>query len=159
MVRVIPCMACVWLFSIMAWWAQVAVTPEASRIIVLSRGICRGLNGLILVGGQISPSSIVGFKLLWKKAQKKEKKNKTSETIKRIIPHLSPVTTFIVWRPCIVPSREISRHHWILANRTLIRPISSKFTWKRWNHLTNPDVKRKAPIDAFNGQGLFSTKW
>lgn len=38
-------------------------------------------------GGHMVPSSTAGVNLLWKKAQKKEKKNKTSEVIKRIIPH------------------------------------------------------------------------
>jgi hypothetical protein len=48
----------------------VTVTPEASRIAVFSRGICKGLNGEIPVGGQIDPSSIVGVSLLWKKLRK-----------------------------------------------------------------------------------------
>jgi hypothetical protein len=38
------------------------------------------------LGGQILPNSTVGAILAAKKAQKKAKKNITSETIKRIIP-------------------------------------------------------------------------
>lgn len=45
------------------------------------------------IGGHIEPSSIVGDKLEWKKAQKKERKNKTSEVMNKIIPHFSPATT------------------------------------------------------------------
>jgi hypothetical protein len=47
----------------------------------------------------MAPNSIVGDKLLWKKAQKKEIKKKISETINRIIPHRSPSVTTCVWRP------------------------------------------------------------
>jgi hypothetical protein len=36
---------------------------------------------------------VVGDKLLWKNAQKKDKKKKISETIKRIIPHRRPNVT------------------------------------------------------------------
>jgi hypothetical protein len=54
------------------------------------------LNGLIPVGGQKSPISRLGESLLWKKAQKNEKKNNTSDVIKRIIPHFSPLITFKV---------------------------------------------------------------
>jgi hypothetical protein len=43
--------------------AHVTVTPDANRIAVFSRGICRGLNGKIPVGGHVEPNSIVGDKL------------------------------------------------------------------------------------------------
>jgi len=54
---------------------------------------------VIPVGGHLRPISIVGARLLWKKAQKKEKKNSTSEVINRIIPHRSPFITIEVWSP------------------------------------------------------------
>jgi len=41
-------------------------------------------------GGQVQPISGVGARLLWKKAQKKAKKNITSEAINRSIPIRSP---------------------------------------------------------------------
>jgi hypothetical protein len=44
----------------------------------------------MLTGGHTEPISIVGDKLEWKNAQKKAKKNITSETIKRIIPERKP---------------------------------------------------------------------
>jgi hypothetical protein len=56
--------------------------------------------------------SKVGARLLWKKAQKKEKKKNTSEIINRSIPKRSPLATKEVWSPWRVASRETSRHHW-----------------------------------------------
>jgi hypothetical protein len=81
------------LFSIILWWAHVTVTPEAKRMIVLRRGTWAGLKGLIPLGGQLNPISIEGTSLLWKKAQKKLKKNITSEIINKIIPHRIPFDT------------------------------------------------------------------
>ena len=86
--------------------------PEANKIIVLRRGTWIGLKGEIPEGGHCIPTSIVGERLLWKNAQKKEKKNKTSEVINKIIPHRIPFITIKVWRPWKVLSRLISRHHW-----------------------------------------------
>jgi hypothetical protein len=58
-----------------------------------------GLNGIIPMGGQVDPNSIVGDRLLWKKAQKNEIKKNTSEMINRIIPHRNPLVTIFVCRP------------------------------------------------------------
>ena len=57
-----------------AWWDHVAVAPEANKIAVLSKGTWNGLNVIMPVGGQQLPISTVGANLLWKKAQKNEKK-------------------------------------------------------------------------------------
>jgi len=57
------------------------------------------LNTSTPSGGQVKPNSIEGARLLWKKAQKKEKKNITSETINRIIPSRSLVITLDVCNP------------------------------------------------------------
>ncbi len=56
-----------------AWWAQVTVAPNESKIKVLRKGIPQGFNTLIPLGGQIAPISIVGAKEEWKKTQKKAK--------------------------------------------------------------------------------------
>ena len=112
MVAASPISVSVWLFSNKAWCAQVTLTPEARRIAVLSKGVLKGLKTATPLGGQDIPRSLVGDNLLWKKAQKKLKKNNTSEVIKRIMPHRKPVTTFRVCRPCSPPSRLTSRHHW-----------------------------------------------
>lgn len=63
------------------------VAPEASKMAVFKRGILKGLKGWMPAGGQVTPSSTVGARLEWKKAQKNEKKNSTSEVINKIIPH------------------------------------------------------------------------
>lgn len=49
----------------MLWWAQVTVTPDASRTAVFSRGTSKGSRGVIPVGGQQPPSSGVGARLEW----------------------------------------------------------------------------------------------
>jgi hypothetical protein len=53
---------------------------------VFNSGTSHAFNVSIPFGGQIAPISIVGFKLAVKKAQKKAKKNITSEAINRSIP-------------------------------------------------------------------------
>ena len=58
-------MACFRWPSIMLWWAQVTVTPEASRTAVFSRGTSKGSRVVIPVGGQQPPSSGVGARLEW----------------------------------------------------------------------------------------------
>lgn len=60
------------------------------------RGISNGLKGKIFLGGQIPPISILGDKLLWKNAQKKETKKKTSDKINNNIPNFKPFNTHIV---------------------------------------------------------------
>jgi hypothetical protein len=57
---------------------------------VFNKGIALGSNASIPLGGQIVPISMVGARLAAKKAQKKAKKNITSETINRITPYLKP---------------------------------------------------------------------
>lgn len=79
--------------SISLWCAQVTVTPDAKSTAVFNNGTLNGLIGVIPVGGHVQPSSGVGASLLWKKAQKKAKKNKTSDVINKIIPHCSPFVT------------------------------------------------------------------
>lgn len=85
--------------SINLWCAHVTVTPLANRTAVFSSGIANGFSGSIPAGGHEQPSSGVGANLLWKKAQKKAKKNKTSEAINKIIPHRKPFATYEVWCP------------------------------------------------------------
>lgn len=63
---------------------------------MFSSGTLHGDKGLIPVGGQFLPSSIVGANLLWKKAQKKAKKKQISEIINRIIPIRNPLAVFLV---------------------------------------------------------------
>jgi hypothetical protein len=72
--------------QVIAWCAYVTVAPEQSKIKVFNKGTSIGSNTLIPFGGQIEPISITGARAAAKKAQKKAKKNITSETINRIIP-------------------------------------------------------------------------
>ena len=123
-------------------------------MIVFNKGIWKGLNGVILIGGHIAPISIFGDNLLWKKAQKKETKKKISDTINKIIPQRSPFVTNIVCLPWNVPSREISRHHWYIVKIVIIYPKINKFILKLWNHFIIPVTKVKTPIAPVKGQGL-----
>jgi len=63
---------------------------------VFNSGTEKGLRGSIPTGGQITPISTEGDKLLWKKAQKKEKKNNTSDTINNKNPIFNPNTAILV---------------------------------------------------------------
>jgi len=68
-------------------------TPEESSKMVFNKGILIGLNEITDNGGQDWPNSTVGEILLWKKAQKKEAKNKISETMNKIMPVFNPFIT------------------------------------------------------------------
>ncbi len=148
-----------WLFSIIAWWAHVTVTPDARRMAVFSRGIWKGLKGLIPTGGHALPISTAGARLLWKKAQKKETKNKTSEVINKIIPHRNPTPTIEVCNPWYVPSRTTSRHHWSMISIVEIRPNKNRSILKVWNHLAVPETNDITLNALSKGQGLLSTRW
>lgn len=126
MVRVNAWIACFRFPSVMLWWAHVTVTPEAKRIAVFRRGTSRGFRGLIPVGGHCPPSSGVGARLEWKKAQKKPRKKKASDVIKRIMPYRRPFWTVGVWWPWKVLSRTTSRHHCSITRSMERRPIDSK---------------------------------
>ena len=60
-------------------------TSYGSRTAVFNRGIYRGLNRKIPVGAPKDPISIVGDKLLRKKAQKNETKKNTLEIINNTV--------------------------------------------------------------------------
>ena len=87
------------LFSINAIWAQVMVAPDERRTDVLSKGTPKGLIAAIPTGGQTLPTSTLGLKDAWKKAQKKAKKKNTSEQIKSTMPRRIPLSTFWVCFP------------------------------------------------------------
>lgn len=146
------------MFDNIAWWAQVTLTPDDRRTIVLSRGIPHGANGLIPIGGHMFPSSTVGASLLWKNAQKNEKKKHTSEIMNRITPNRIPFETIELWYPCILLSRVTSRHHCHMVPITTSIPNIKIFIPHPWNHLTRPLVIIIAPIDPVIGHGLISTK-
>lgn len=104
------------------------MTPEANKTAVFNKGICIGLKLAIPLGGHSKPSSTEGANLLWKNAQKKEAKNKTSDTINRIMPQRKPKITTRVCRPWNAPSRETSRHHWYIVKIVTPKPIHNNLT-------------------------------
>jgi len=133
--------------------------PEESKIKVFNRGTWVALKGIIPVGGQKNPISTVGDNLLWKKAQKNEKKNSTSDVINKIIPHRNPLITWRVWRPWNVLSRVISRHHWKVVIIMISIPINIRLVVLIVNHLIIPVTIINAAKEAEIGHGLWSTKW
>ena len=72
--------------AVIAWCAYVTVAPEHNKIKVFSSGTSIGSKTSIPLGGQIAPISITGANAAAKNAQKKAKKNITSDTIKSNIP-------------------------------------------------------------------------
>lgn len=144
---------------IILWWQKVTVTPEAKRTTVFKRGSWKGFNALIPTGGHVHPNSGVGERLLWKKAQKNETKNITSEIINKIIPIRNPVVTALVWNPKTVPSRTTSRHHWNETKSKAIKAKKNKVKDLKWKKNTKPKVKQSPPNPLIKGQGLNSTKW
>lgn len=145
--------------SITAWWAHVTLTPEEIKIKVLSNGTPKGLNTAMPLGGHLLPNSTFTLKLLWKNAQKKERKKKTSEVINKTIPHRSPNSTTLVWRPWNLPSRDTSRHHWYMTNNNINKPNIINNEDCVWNHFTKPKVIPAPEILAIRGHGDSSTKW
>ena len=75
------------------------VAPEDNRIVVLRRGTSKGLIASIPAGGHTLPTSMLGLSDAWKKAQKKARKKKTSEQIKRTMPMRIPLSTLRVCLP------------------------------------------------------------
>ena len=147
--------------SISEWCAYVTVAPDDSRRIVFSRGTSYGDSGSIPCGGQCAPSSTVGARALWKKAQKMLMKKNTSLTMNRATPRDSPFCTAKVWFPRYVPSADTSRNHRIIANSvdrnprtTNVRPLANP-----WKYITPPDVRDSRANDVSRGHGDGSTRW
>ena len=126
---------------------------------MLRRGTKNGLIGSMPVGGQDTPSSMVGASLLWKNAQKKAKKKQTSEVIKRSIPYRRPFFTGRVWKPWKVASRMTSRHHFMVVRIKRVVPRRSKRLLLVWNQRISPEVIINALTAPVRGHGLWSTKW
>lgn len=81
------------------WWDQVTVAPLPRRIRVFKRGMWKGLKTIKEKGGHKTPISILGFKDLWKKVQKKEAKKQTSLKINNIILDFNPSCTKGLYSP------------------------------------------------------------
>jgi len=101
----------------------------------------------------------VGEILLWKKAQKKDAKNRTSEAMNRIMPVFSPFMTELECNPWVELSRWMSRHH---TNATVSMNASAITITLGVSlfMISRPDsTKQIAPPEASSGHGLISTKW
>lgn len=160
-VRNNPILAASFLPARISWCAHVTVAPDESSITVFSKGIPHGSNGFILVGGHVAPISIAGERLEWKNAQKKAKKNITSETINSIIPKRKPYCTVFVWYPLKVASLMTSLHQTNMEQITIEIPKNRIFSpfWKECINMAAPVAVTKQEIDDTKGHGLGSTKW
>ena len=105
------------------------------------------------------PISILGERDIWKNVQKKEKKNKISDTINKIIPNRINIVTLIVWNPWKVLSRITSRHHCNRIKIIIKNLYINKFVEKLKNHIDLPISINIKLIDNIKGQGLLVTKW
>jgi hypothetical protein len=81
---------------IIAACAAVNETPDAKSNTVFTAGNKKGTIDKTPLGGQTLPIQIEGANAKWKNAQKNEKKNITSETIKSNTPRRKPLTTLRV---------------------------------------------------------------
>ncbi len=148
-----------WSPATILWCAHVTVTPEERRNPVFSRGTANGSRACTPTGGQTHPRFGEIDQDLWKKAHKKDRKKKISDTINSTIPIRCALTTADVWYPMNVLSRITSFHHLIIVRtiRKIPNPIrTGDFCL---NHFTSPIAVAKAPIDPVKGQGLISTRW
>lgn len=93
-----------------ALWQHVIVTPEDNKMTVFQRGKPHGSKVKIPLAGHIQPMPAAGAKVQWKNAQKKLKKNITSEAINNAIPNRTPSWTLNVWCPSKVDSIIISEN-------------------------------------------------
>ena len=147
--------------TIISWCAHVTVAPDNNKINVFNNGTPQGLKGLILVGGQTDPISTAGDKLAWKNAQKKAKKNITSERINKIIPNLKPTWTVFVWCPLYVASRITSLHQTVIDDIIINKPNTKILLpyWKECINIAAPIAVTKHDTADTSGHGLGSTKW
>jgi hypothetical protein len=91
-------------------WDQVIVRPEQRRTTVLRRGREKASKGMIPGGGHVEPNSTLGESAQCRYAQKKPKKKKISEAMKRSIPRRKPDWTRVVCEPRKVDSKITSYH-------------------------------------------------
>ena len=110
-------------------------------------------------GGHLLPSSIFGANLLWKNAQKNEKKNRTSEVMNKTIPIRSPVITGVLWYPCNLPSRDTSRHQRITHRHNKSLFITNIVFVFFWIITTDANSVLILSLAVRRGQGLGLIIW
>lgn len=53
----------------------------------------------------------------------------------------------------------MSRHHWYIVSVLAVRPRDRSTIELKWNHITRPEVIRRAERAPVSGQGLGLTIW
>jgi len=140
-------------------WDQVTVAPDVSSTTVFNSGTWKADKDWRPRGGQHEPSSTLGEREQCRYAQKKPKKKKISETIKRHIPSRNPNCTRKVWNPKVVDSRITLDHQNRQVTKIIKTPRASK-SRPRWDQdSTRPQTKNKAENEPTNGQGEGVTRW
>ena len=104
--------------------ANVILTPEHNKIIVLNRGKLQVSKHWIPFGGQIYPIPIDIAKQECNKAQKNATKNQNSETMNNTMLVCIFFCTFLVWKPSNVDSIIISVNHLLIKIKKNISDIS-----------------------------------
>ena len=128
------------------------------------KGKPNGSKISIPLGGHVQPIPIEGAKLAWKNAQKKLKKNITSEVINNIKPIRKPLATLGVWLLSQTDSLKIS------LNQKYKPKLTKNIEKKKLNlnvgqsvHLCNAFntiiTKYSVLNDTQIGQGLGVIKW
>ena len=135
--------------AIKAWCPYVTKAPEDNNNKVFNNGIEKGSNGVIPIGGQLPPISIVGAKLEWKNAQNTLKKAKTSVSKKKANPIIKPLLTSFVWHPKSVLSIITSLNQRVIPEAVKMKP---KLNTKP--PLLNPCKYITAPIVSDNNEKL-----
>lgn len=75
--------------------------------------------------------------------------------MKRIMSYRSPFWTIGVWWHVL--SQTMSRHHWYIVKMLVCSPRDNSKVELKWNHITNPDIIRRAdraPVSGGKGLGL-----
>ena len=140
-------------------WDQVTVAPEESRTTVFNKGTWKAFKDCRPRGGQQEPNSTLGDNEQCRYAQKKPKKKKISETIKRPIPSRNPNWTRLVWNPNDVDSRIILDHQKEQVKNTISTPRISKLRPRFDQESTRPTTMNSEEIEATKGQGEGVTRW
>ena len=132
------------------------MTPDLNKIIVFKSGISKGLILSTDKGGHKFPISMLGLNLLWKNPQKKLKKNKISETIKKIIPKRILLITKLEWNPESLLSRLTSRHQKKIT-KNIINKNHINIFFK--SSIQKPKKALQVNKPRYKGQGLTITIW
>lgn len=117
--------------------AQVTVKPELNNIRVLSKGNSNAGIVTMPKGGHVQKIQIDGARLEWKKAQKKEAKNITSELINNTKANNIAFCTKMVcwvWLSIIISENQ---NHKQLKNKIKKKTSKKIFVLKSCNTCTN----------------------